>query len=258
MTAAPTRRQQLRAELLRDARGAARRLLAEHGVDGVTMVAVAKEVGIAGPGMYRYFEGRPALLGVLHEDTLDELVTYLRAVVDQQPQDDQVARLHAATHALFVWCRTHRNEFDLLFGADAQQAVGVSGTGRPHFAHRLASVFLPSFAALARSGVPFPGDADVAPGLATELSAYRAALTRGSAVSDDDVPLGAAHTIMVFWRQVYGLLCMVAYDQLDYAFGNFDAVFDDMIRDLLASLGLEPSPAVRLTTAPDAGDARGR
>jgi AcrR family transcriptional regulator len=34
---------------VRDARSAARRLLAEHGVDGVTMVAVAKEVGIAGP-----------------------------------------------------------------------------------------------------------------------------------------------------------------------------------------------------------------
>jgi hypothetical protein len=71
-------------------------------------------------------------------------------------------------------------------------------------------------------------------------------LTQGSAVSDEDVPVGVVRTIMVFWRQVYGLLCMVAYDQLDHAFGNFDAMFDDMMRDLLAPLGLEPSAGVRL------------
>ncbi|MFI2365526.1 TetR/AcrR family transcriptional regulator [Promicromonospora sp. NPDC019610] len=246
MTATPTRRQRLRAELLRDARAAGRRLLAEHGVDGVTMVAVAKEVGIAGPGMYRYFEGRPGLLAAVHDDTLDELVAYLEAAVARQPDDDHVARVHAATHALFVWCRGHRNEFDLLLGADAQHAVGVAGAARPHFVHRLGSVFVPSFAALWRQGVPFPADADVAPGLAPELDTYRAALTQDSPGGAEEVPVGAVHTIMVFWRQVYGLLCMVAYGRLGYAFGNFDGMFDDMMRGLLASLGLRPSPRVRL------------
>lgn len=246
MTATPTRRQRLRAELLRDARAAGRRLLAEHGVDGVTMVAVAKEVGIAGPGMYRYFEGRPVLLAAVHDDTLDELIAYLEAALGRQPDDDHAARLHAATHALFVWCRAHRNEFDLLLGADTQHAVGVSGAARPHFAHRLGSVFVPSFAALWREGAPFPADADVAPGLAAELDTYRAVLTQDSQGVAEEVPVGVVHTIMVFWRQVYGLLCMVAYDQLDYAFGNFDAMFDDMMRGLLASLGLEPSPRVHL------------
>jgi AcrR family transcriptional regulator len=248
VTATPTRRQH-RAELLRDARAAARRLLAEHGVDGVTMVAVAKEVGIAGPGMYRYFEGRPGLLAAVYDDTLDELVAHLEAVVRRQPADDHVARLHAATHALFVWCRTHRNEFDLLFGADAQHAVGPAGAGRPHFVHRLAPVFVPSFAALSRAGVPFPADADVAPGLAPELDAYRAVLTQEDPGADEEISVGVVHTIIGFWRQVYGLLCMVAYDQLDYAFGNFDAMFDDMMHGLLATLGLRPSPSVRLVDA---------
>ncbi|WP_026366128.1 TetR/AcrR family transcriptional regulator [Promicromonospora sukumoe] len=247
--ATPTRRQRLRAELLHEARAAARRLLAEHGADGVTMVAVAKEVGIAGPGMYRYFEGRPGLLTAVYDDTLDELIAYLEQAVARQPADDQAARLHAATHALFVWCRTHRNEFDLLLGADAQHAVGQSGTSRPHFVHRLGSVFVPTFAALWRAGVPFPADADVAPGLAPELDTYRAVLTQDSPGVAEEVPVGVVHTIMVFWRQVYGLLCMVAYDQLDYAFGNFDAMFDDMMRSLLASLGLEPSPRVVLVEA---------
>lgn len=245
MPATPTRRQRLRAELLDEARSAARRLLSEHGVDGVTMVAVAKEVGIAGPGMYRYFDGRPALLAAVYDDTMDELTAYLDVVVGRQPDGDPVARLHAATHALFVWCRGHRNEFDLLLGADAQQAADAStGPGRPHFVHRLGPVFLPAFAALWRAGVPFP--ADVAPGLAAELDAYRAVLLGDAPGVADDVPVGVVHTVVGFWRQVYGLLCMVAYDQLDHAFGTFDALFDDMMRGLLASLGLEPSPGVRL------------
>ncbi|GAA2243602.1 hypothetical protein GCM10010413_53160 [Promicromonospora sukumoe] len=249
MPATPTRRQRLRAELLDEARSAARRLLAEHGVDGVTMVAVAKEVGIAGPGMYRYFDGRPGLLVAVYDDTMDELAAYLDAVVARQPDDDPVARLHAATHALFVWCRGHRNEFDFLLGADAQQAAGTgqgtgTGPGRPHFVHRLGAVFLPAFAALWRAGVPFP--ADVGPGLAAELDAYRVVLLRDAPGVADDVPVGVVHAVVGFWRQVYGLLCMVAYDRLDQAFGTFDALFDDMMRGFLASLRLEPSPGVRL------------
>lgn len=247
MTSTPTRRERLRAELVREARAAGRRLLAEHGVDGVTMVAVAKEVGIAGPGMYRYFEGRPGLLAAVHDDTLEELVAFLRAAVDRQPADDHAARLHAGTHALFVWSRAHRNEFDLLLGSDAQLAGGAD---RPHFVHRLSSVFLPSFVVLWRAGVSFP--ATVAPGLATELETYRAALAQENPEAARDVPVNVVHAVLVFWRQVYGLLCMVAYDQLEYVFGNFDAMFDDLMRGLLAALGLEPSDRVVLVEA-DAG-----
>lgn len=48
-------------------------LLARHGVDGLTVRAVADELGVSGPAVYHYFTGRDALLDRLCEQVAAEV-----------------------------------------------------------------------------------------------------------------------------------------------------------------------------------------
>ena len=243
-----TQRQQIHERNYHDARAAARRLLAEHGLARVTMSAVAREIGIAGPGMYRYFQKRAGLIEQLYNDTLDELVEFLYHANDAQDVDDYAARLHATTHALFIWCRVHRNEFELLMGHGFKEAVGGAEQIRTHVAHRIGSAFVPTFDAMWRSGAEYPSDGIVPPGLANELTEYKVQMLKENQDLADDFPLGAVRLMLVCWRQIYGLLCMVAYDHLNFAFGNFDNTFHDMITSLIGYLGMPLSDRVVLST----------
>ncbi|HYO37954.1 MAG TPA: helix-turn-helix domain-containing protein, partial [Geodermatophilus sp.] len=53
-----TRRERARADTLRDIRTAARAVLVEHGVEGLALRAIAREVGLTAPALYRYFASR--------------------------------------------------------------------------------------------------------------------------------------------------------------------------------------------------------
>lgn len=239
-----TRRQRARREFLHEARTVARRFLAEQGVDGVTMAGVAREVGVAGPGMYQYFDGRAGLLRAIYADVLDELLGYLSASVAGQDPDDLAGQVTAGTRAIFVWCREHRNEFDLLMGASFREAAGRPDAAdgvRDSIAQRLGGLWVPTFERIWRSGVEFVPEDELPQPLRQQLVHYRGVLLRDHPDVSDDFPLGAVHALFVGWRQIYGLLCMVAYDQLDFVFGNFDAAFDDLMSSLLTLIGLAPS-----------------
>ncbi|GLJ95779.1 TetR/AcrR family transcriptional regulator [Microbacterium dextranolyticum] len=94
--AAETERGRAKSERYDALRREAARLFAEHGFDGVSLEDIGAAVGISGPGVYRHFTSKRALLGaiMLHasEDLLDsgrevleadaDAVTHLRSLVD--------------------------------------------------------------------------------------------------------------------------------------------------------------------------------
>lgn len=61
-------REQTRAEI----KAVALRQLAEGGVSAVALTRIAKELGLSGPALYRYFAGRDDLLGALISDGYDD------------------------------------------------------------------------------------------------------------------------------------------------------------------------------------------
>ncbi|MER5646427.1 hypothetical protein [Streptosporangium sp. NPDC002524] len=48
------------------------------------------------------------------------------------------------------------------------------------------------------------------------------------------------------WIRLYGLLCMEVLNQLDFAYSDLEPVFEECLRDICPTLGLEyepPAPA---------------
>lgn len=245
-TDAVTRRERLRDELLREVRRVARRLVSEHGATGLTVVAVGKAVGVTPPALYRYYEhGRAELLGVVYRDAMDELIATMAEAARRQPEGDASARLHAPTYALFRWCRANPREFDLLMGSAYEQAVSADGGLLEHVTRSIGPVYLPTFVELWEQGMAHPADDELPPELLAQLRPYLRSMLVGAS-SDVTLPLGVAYWMVTCWRQVYGLLCMAVYDHLGFAFADYEALFDDLLTQMFAMMGLEISPDVVL------------
>ena len=73
----PTRAEQQRRALIRDIKDAARAQLREVGAEAMSLRAIARDVGMSPAGLYRYFDGRDAILTALIEEGYDDLADHL-------------------------------------------------------------------------------------------------------------------------------------------------------------------------------------
>jgi AcrR family transcriptional regulator len=238
--------------LRQEALASARRQLLEHGVPGVTLAAVAQDLAVPESELRDVVTSREELLETLYETTMDRLLAFLGSVVAQQDPDDLPAQVEAGTHAIVVWCGTHRAEFDLLMGPGFRQAVGARASVRQSIASRLGGAWAPLFDRVRRSGAPYPPDEEIPADLAAQLVVYRRLLVRDNAGMGDDFPLGVVYLMTVGWRQIFGVLCMLAFDPETRPVSAFGDAITELNQSLLRLVGLEPSPAVRLTGIPEA------
>ncbi|GAA3610320.1 TetR/AcrR family transcriptional regulator [Nonomuraea rosea] len=236
-----TRRERLRAELKGDAKAAARRIAAEQGVDGLTVAAVARAVGVTSPALYRYFDGRAGLVRAVYDDLTAEFMDTVSKALHRQDPDDLSAQLHAATRAVLDWSMANKVEFDLLMGA-AYVKIADSEEGIPQvIARELGGFFGVPFARLWRDGrLVIDADEDIDPVLAEQLRTYRTHVGL-------DFPIGVVLLMVICWRQIYGLLCMAVYGHQGFAFDDPMPLFEHMMDHLLGDvLGLERSPNLRV------------
>ncbi|MFK4105766.1 TetR/AcrR family transcriptional regulator [Streptomyces sp. NPDC019531] len=122
MTTARTIRQRARDDFVREIRDIARRRLAQHGLQALSLRAVARELGVTSSALYRYFPGREALVNALANDAHHNAADFVEhRVADCVPATPAV-RWRTACHALRAWAHEHPHEFALLYapapGAD--------------------------------------------------------------------------------------------------------------------------------------------
>lgn len=95
-------------EIVRAAWSAAR----ERGVAGWSLRDVAEQVGMRGPSLYEYFDGKNALYDALFADGYRELLARIAAAeIDGEP----VEMLRRAAHLMFDFSVEDPERFQLLF-----------------------------------------------------------------------------------------------------------------------------------------------
>ena len=112
---APSLRARVRAELVEEIKGAARRRLATDG-PALTLRAVARDLEMVPSALYRYFDGRDALLTALITDAYDELGAAAEAAEAAVDPSDLRGRWMALCRAVRRWALEHPAEYALLYG----------------------------------------------------------------------------------------------------------------------------------------------
>ncbi len=145
-SASRTARERARAELTREIKEAARRQLAAQGAQGLSLRAVARELGMVSSALYRYFPSRDELLTALIIDAYDALGSAAEAASAGLPAAEVRGRWRAVCGAMRDWALAHPHEYALIYGSPVSPAP--PGTTRrrcrPSSASRLPSRPTPS------------------------------------------------------------------------------------------------------------------
>ena len=111
-----TRRDRLRAATVREITETARRILVEEGPEAVTLRAIARDMGMTAPALYRYFGSHQELLRHLIGAVFTEITDELHAAAEAVPGHDMSGKFLAVARRFRHWALAHPREYALLFG----------------------------------------------------------------------------------------------------------------------------------------------
>jgi AcrR family transcriptional regulator len=179
-----SRRERIRAETLREIREIGARQVDEGGPAALSLNAIAKEMGMSGPALYRYFASRDELLAALIVDGYTELTR----AVEAADRD-----LGAVAHAYRGWALAHPRRYGMLFGErpegfrDPDEAIAAIQGAMNVVVGILAS-----------------RDAPAAPDALAPALAGWAARREGL----DGVPAGVLRQGVRFWTRIHGIVSL--------------------------------------------------
>jgi AcrR family transcriptional regulator len=104
-----------RAQVRDQVKREALRQLAEGGADAVSINAIAKQLGMTGPALYRYFSGRDQLLAELIVDSYRDFASAIATATSRHRASRR--RLRALAAAYRGWAIAQPHRYRLLFAA---------------------------------------------------------------------------------------------------------------------------------------------
>lgn len=245
MVQAPSRRDRVRAATTQEIIQTARRLLVQQGLDAVSLRAIAREMGMTAPALYRYFSSHEELLRHVVADIFTELASHVRAAVDAAVDNTageltqaevMVIKMIAGCRAFRAWTLEHVPEFSMIFGSPLpglEYLHEITRDPTVDCGYQFGQVFLDLFGDLYRRR-PFsiPADDEIQPGLREQLARYRE-------LTHTDLPLGALQTFLRCWVLLYGTVSLEVFGHLKFALDDASPMFELMLADLAPMIGLE-------------------
>lgn len=223
-SAAPTRRERLRAQTLEELKELALAQIAEGGPDGLSLNAIARSMGMSGPGLYRYFASRDDLLASLVADSYDELADALEAAAEAARRRAPVARLRAVAAAFREWALVHPHRYRLVFSTTYGSGL-VAPEGTVPAAHRSMLTILGAIADLTPEATTGPGPSR---GLDRQLERWAR-----SRAADSPPPAGALLLGVLAWTRLHGLVSL----EIEGVFASMDVdpvlLFDVEVEELV-------------------------
>lgn len=209
-------REQARARTTAAILAAARREIAEHGGGGLSMRAVAREVGMVSSAVYRYYPTREALLTAMILESYRGLAAALGEVRARRPD----LRWTALGGALRDWARERPHEFQLIYGTPVPGYVAPAET-------------VPAAAAVATPFLEVAGSAEVTPFADPRLVGQMSEVTAAAEVT------GAAAAAVI--AELAALVGMVTLELGGHLVGSADPadrLFAALLRRQVDTLGL--------------------
>jgi AcrR family transcriptional regulator len=231
VNASRTARQRVRAELTREITDTARRHLATDGAAGLSLRAVAREMGMVSLAVYRYFPSRDDLLTALIMDGYNALGAAAEDADAACRRDDEPGRWLAACRAVRDWALAHPHEYSLVYGSPVPGYQAPEQTVAP--ATRVASVLGKIISDAQASGVLDPPALCPPPPDSFAPDAGRLRESVLAAVPDD-----VAARALAAWAGVFGLVNFELFGQFENVVTDRSAFFDHAVRCLGRVIGI--------------------
>ncbi|MFD3442578.1 TetR/AcrR family transcriptional regulator [Streptomyces sp. NPDC058685] len=217
-TGANTPRERYRTQVRAEITERAWEQIATAGASALSLNAIAKQMGMSGPALYRYFAGRDDLITELVREAYRSLADTLRAA------SDAGADLAGLAHSLRSWALADPQRYFLIYGTP------IPGYHAPEditaISSEIMTTLVDACAALAAD--------DAGTSFAGHLEDHR------DWAAGHPAPPGALHRFLTLWTRLHGVLSLELAGQ--FAGMDFDPalLFAAELDELLA-----PRPGTR-------------
>jgi len=220
----------MRRQTIDDALGIALRQLVDGGAGSISLNAIARELGMTGPALYRYFPNREALLTELVVRAYGELGDALWNSVAETVGSGPEVRLRHQAAAYRVWALANPHRYLLIFG-----------TPVPGY-HAPAERTLPVAQRMLAASVVLMTEIAPATWPAT-TNPHDAALERwAGAAGLEPMPGDLVRQLFSGWTRLHGVLSLELEGHFQTGLPDpamlYDAEVDILVRELLAAIGL--------------------
>jgi AcrR family transcriptional regulator len=229
-------RERTRAEITRQILDAARRHLATEGASGLSLRAIARELGASSSAVYRYVASRDDLLTRLIVAAYDALGAAAETAEAAVTRADLAGRWSAACAAVRGWALANPNEYALIYGTPVPGYTAPPATIAP--AARVSSVLLRILTDAAAEGIaPAIAADDVPPD-------GRKALAPARSTVPPEVPDALLQRGLMAWAALFGTVSFELFGQLHGIVGeqpgDREAFFAESVRRWAQQLGIAP------------------
>ena len=221
MTITP-RRERIRSATVAEIKNLARQLLVSGGPAAISLRAIARDMGMTAPAIYRYFPSLDALVGDLCEDLFDELREWVEAARDACPADEPLPRLTEMARAFRRWSVAHPAEFGLMFGSPVPGVTRYEAdcVGPDHAGARFGAPFLQAFAEVWHtSRFPTPPVELIEQKLGRYIAPHEVSHGAG-------LPVEVVYAYLSGWTRLYGLVAMEVFGHLGWAVTEVEPLFE--------------------------------
>lgn len=235
------RRDRVRAATTMEIKQTARRILVSEGPDAVSLRAIAREMGMTAPALYRYFGSHEELIKYVIADIFTELTADLQAAIAVAGASggDLTSKVIAAAREFRRWSLNHQREFGMLFGTPLPGVNIEHDEITTECGGKFGNTFFLLILELwHKHPFPVPADDEIDPGLREQLERYREGLGELAA----DLPQGLLLTFLRCWVRLYGIVSLEVFGHLGFALDDAEPLFELMLAETAPLLGLEYRP----------------
>ena len=202
-------------------KAAARDQLVKGGPGSISLRAIARDMGLTAPALYRYYPALDSLILELCTDLYTELRLSCEAERDRVPKNDLEKRLQVMCREFRRWVLSHPPEAALMFGPP------LPGVDQ----------FIDQCSDLQNAGACF-GQMFIEPMMVLHaqgrLPAAKASV--GPLRAHGDLPEPVAAFFLSAWIRIYGAIMSEAFGHLSWAVADGTAIFEAEVQTLTESL----------------------
>ncbi|TDD64302.1 TetR/AcrR family transcriptional regulator [Actinomadura darangshiensis] len=233
MSAGRTARERVRAELVREITELARRQLATAGAAGLSLRAVAREMGMVSSAIYRYFPSRDDLLTALIIDGYNAVGDAVERADAEAGAGDFAGRWLAVCGAVREWALAHPHEYALLYGSPVPGYEAPEDTVPAALRDTVVLVRIVDAAHAADALDPAGPCPAAPPALAGDMARVRAHIPM-------ELPDDALARALTAWAGLYGTVSFELFGQFTNVIDARAAYFDHTMTLLGRLVGFQP------------------
>jgi AcrR family transcriptional regulator len=237
---AATRRDRVRAATKAEIKQTARQILVSQGPEAASLRAIAREMGMTAPALYRYFGSHEELIKHVIADIYTELASDIRgAIASAGTEEDMTPKVLAACWEFRRWSLSHTREFGLVFATPLPglhvQKDEITAEGGGEFGNTFFALMVELWR---KRPFDVPSDDQIEPGLRGQLERYREGLGDLAA----GLPFGLLLVFLRCWVRLYGIVSLEVFGHLSFALDDGKPMFELMLSEMAPLVGLEYPP----------------